>query len=143
MFQVTPPVLRLVPPEVSSSRPTASKCKLTSCDKSTREGKPYCSGHIEHGPYIRKIINELILRDTEAKILDEGGAIPNGGHLVRETMLLLAHNTYTAARLARLLDISHPAVNTLIKLLASRSMAKMGRTERGSITVCKDQAMVA
>lgn len=130
-------MLRPVRPEGSTSRPGAAKCQLDACGQSTREGKPYCSQHIENGTYVQGILKELELRETEADLLDRGKSIDDDGHLVRESLLLLEQGGYTAARLARLLDITHAAAETLIRFMAKKKLAKMGRTERGATTIEK------
>jgi len=82
-------------------------------------------------------LKELELRDAEAKLLKRGRFIESEGHLVREALLLLQQNSYTAARLARLLDIEHDSAETLITMMDKKGLARAGRTERGSTTIRK------
>lgn len=130
-------MLRPLVPTGSSNRPIASKCQLANCGTSTREGKPYCSSHVEEIPYVQRILHELELREKESKRLDRGRYIDVDGHLVRETLLLLDQGSYTSAKLARLLDLNHAAAETLIRMMFRKKLAKMGRTDRGATTIEK------
>lgn len=126
---------RTIEPTPPTGRPGASHCRLSECETTTREGKPYCSDHIEHSPYIANLIEEIALRDEEEALLIKGKAVDIHGHLVKEALLALKQGIYTSARLARLIDIDPDAAVTLIKLLDRKGLALAGRTERGSLTV--------
>lgn len=129
------PTLRIVLPDSTPSRPGASYCQIDGCEASTRENKPFCSDHVERAPYVQRILMELELRDMEARNLNAGKPIDINGHLIREAILLLQQSSYTAARLARLLDIEHVAAENLIAIMDEKKIARKGRTERGSTTV--------
>lgn len=126
---------RTIKPDPPTGRTGSSHCRVEECKASTREGKPYCSAHIEHSPYIKRLIREIELRDEEEATLIRGEPVDTTGHLVREALLALKQGTYTSARLARLIDVDPDAAVTLIKLLDRRGLALAGRTERGSLTI--------
>lgn len=86
-------------------------------------------------PYVRSIIDELELRDEEARRLSRGEDIRHDGHLIRETLLMLDQGSYTAAKLSRLMDISHAAAETLIQMMDKKGLAAMGKTDRGALTI--------
>ena len=113
------------------------KCRADDCSKATREGKPYCSEHVEHSPYVRRIIEELALRDQEADDLSAGKTISRDGHLVRETLLMLEQGSYTSAKLSRLMDISHSSTETLIRVMDEMGLAVMSKTDRGALVISK------
>lgn len=129
------PTFRVVLPDSTPARPGASYCQVASCNESTRENKPYCSDHVEQAPYVQRVLLELELRELEAANLNVNKPIDINGHLVREATLLLKQSSYTAARLARLLDIEHVAAENLIVFMDQKGMAHRGRTERGSTTI--------
>lgn len=112
-------------------------CSASSCDRTTREGKLYCSDHVEMGNYVKKILRELELRESEARALEVGDLIDTKGHLIRETILMLKQGSYTEAKLARLMDISHKAASALIKQLHESGLARVGHTDRGALTIYK------
>lgn len=113
------------------------KCDAPNCNSTTREGKPYCSAHVELSPYVQTLARELALRDAEADALIAGKPIPLDGHLVRETLLMLQQGSYTAAKLSRLMDISHEATDGLIRFLHANELAIMSKTDRGAIVIRK------
>lgn len=112
-------------------------CASEGCKRTTREGKPYCSDHVEMGTYVKKVLRELELRNSESVLLEDGKNIEPSGHLVRETLLMLEQGSYTEAKLARLMDISHRAASQLIKQMHQNGLARIGHTDRGALTVYK------
>lgn len=113
------------------------KCNHAPCKRATREGKPYCSEHVELSPYVARIIEELELRDHEAALLAAGKKIARDGHLVRETLLMLEQGSYTSAKLSRLMDISHSSTETLIRIMDDMGLATMSKTDRGALVIAK------
>jgi predicted HTH transcriptional regulator len=104
--------------------------------KSTREGKPFCSVHIENAPYVQRILGILRERNKEEEKLNKTrGRIPKDGFFYRETLLLLRTKDFTAKGLARRLDISHHAAKRLIALVANDGLAKRSQTSRGDLTI--------
>ena len=130
-------LFRAMLPTSPTSRVSNPRCKEKECDRTTREGKPYCSDHVEHSPYVRRVIEELELRDREAASLAKGGTVSPNGHLVRETLLMLEQGSYTAAKLSRLMDISHNSTETLIREMSRMGLAHLGKTDRGSLIISK------
>lgn len=113
-----------------------STCTAQGCIKSTREGKPFCSGHIECAPYVQKILGELRSRKVEESKLDKKrGRIAKDGFFYRETLLLLRSRDFTAKGLARRLDISHHASKRLIAMMAADRLVIHSITLRGDMTI--------
>jgi hypothetical protein len=127
--------LRQILPEGGQHKGT-SPCKAETCKKSTREGKPFCSAHIESAPYVRKILDILAGRALEEEVLEkQRGRIPADGFFYRETLLLLRSKDFTAKGLSRRLDISHHAAERLIAMMDVDKLAKRGATSRGDMTI--------
>lgn len=127
--------LRSVLPESGQHKGT-SPCKAKDCEKSTREGKPYCSAHIEQAPYVAKILAILVDRDEEERVLNlKKGRISADGFFYRETLLLLRSKDFTAKGLARRLDLSHHASERLIALMAKDRLVIREFTSRGDTTI--------
>lgn len=127
--------LRRLLPESGSHKGTRD-CESPDCTKSTREGKPFCSKHIESSPYIRVILAKLAKRDQEVKILEDFvKEIPLNGFFVREALLLLRTKDFTIKAFSRRLDISHKAAERLIAFLIEKDYAKLLKTTRGGRTV--------
>jgi predicted HTH transcriptional regulator len=129
--------LRAVIPDPGLHKGTR-ECEVTGCGKTTREGKPYCSKHIEHAPYIQEVQRRLDRRAGEESLLeDETGTktIPCDGFFVNEAILLLRTRDFTIKSFSRRLDITHKAAERLIVHLVEWGHAKRKKTSRGGNTV--------
>jgi predicted HTH transcriptional regulator len=128
-------VFRPVLPEGGQHKGT-STCQSPGCAKSTREGKPFCSLHIEQSRYVKQILQILADREKEEEILNrERGKISPQGFFVRETLILLRTKDFTAKGLSRRLDLSHHAAKRLISMMATWGLAKKSKTQRGDMTI--------
>jgi hypothetical protein len=132
-------------PDLSKMRPLlpspglhkgTRSCKVSGCGKTTREGKPYCSPHVNLSPYIQRILKKIEARDAEEALLEKARRlIPRDGFFVRESVLLLRTKDFTAKSFSRRLDISHKASERLIDLLVRWGHAQRIRSTRGGTTV--------
>jgi hypothetical protein len=131
-------VFRAVLPDGGQHKGT-SNCRYPECPKSTREGKPFCSKHIENAPYIQVILGKLADRKEEELLLDEPDEENpldlDKSFFVRETLLLLRTKDFTSKGLARRLDITHNAAKLLISLMHNNRLARMRKTSRGDLTI--------
>lgn len=126
---------RSIIPDAGQHKGT-SPCQEKGCLRSTREGKPFCSDHIESAPYVQRILGILAARDEEERILElRRGRINKDGFFYRETLLLLRSKDFTAKGLARRLDLSHHATRRLIRMIAKDGLAIEGETGRGDVTI--------
>ena len=111
-------------------------CEVKGCSKTTREGKPYCSPHVNESPYIQKILRKLEGRNAEQVLLEKPRRlIPKDGFFVKEALLLLRTKDFTAKSFSRRLDISHKASERLIDLLVRWGYAERVKSARGGTTV--------
>lgn len=130
-------MLKILLPDAGQHKGSCT-CSHDNCVKSTREGKPYCSNHIEHCTYIQVILAELARRGKEERILDrKRGNVPKDGFFVREGLLLLRTKEFTIKAFSRRLDISHHAAERLISMLVRWGHARRIRTGRGGTTVSR------
>ncbi len=128
-------VFRAVVPDGGQHKGT-SNCKAKRCPKSTRDGKPYCSRHIEEAPYVKAILKKLANRAKEEKLLVEAKrSLAPDSFLIRETILLLRTKDYSAKGLARRLDIPHVASKRLIFLMNKKGLAKRHESSRGEVSI--------
>lgn len=123
--------------ESDSESQTVEVCQHPGCETTTREGKPYCSSHIENCDYIRAVIAEIARRDAESRHLDSGRWVADNAHLIREALILLEHGSFSAARLGHMLDVSERAADTLIRVMSRRGFVVISVGERGAITATK------
>jgi len=128
-------MFRALLPESGQHKGSCS-CASDGCGKSTREGKPFCSLHIEQADYIQAILSELACREKEEAVLNKKrGFIPQDGFFVREGLLLLRTRDFTVKAFSRRLDISHHAAERLISMLVKWGHAKRKKAGRGGATV--------
>ena len=131
-------VFRAVIPDGGQHKGT-SNCRFQGCPKTTREGKPFCSTHIESAPYIKVILSKLADSKVEEKLLDSPDEDRpfnlDTSFFVRETLLLLRTKDFTSKGLARRLDITHNAARLLISLMHNNRLARMRKTSRGDLTI--------
>ena len=112
-------------------------CQFPDCGATTREGKPYCSNHIENCAYIQSVLAEIERRNAESKTLDSGRWITTNAHLIREALILLEHGSFSAARLGRMLDVTERAADTLIRMMSRRGLVTITKGDNGIITAAK------
>jgi hypothetical protein len=132
-MEPSPPLfgLRAIVPDAGLHK-GPRECEIDGCGKTTREGKPFCSKHIEHAPYIQEVLWRLEKRATEEAILDAGVELPPcEGFFVNEAILILRTRDFTVKSFSRRLDISHRAAERLIDLLVEWGHAMRKRTSRG------------
>ena len=115
------------------------ECEFSGCKRTTREGKPFCSDHVESSPYVKAVMAEIALRDDEERLLAKGEPPSCDGHLVRETLLTLEQGSFTSAKLSRLMDISHDATETLIRFMAKEGLVRMSKTDRGALVISRTE----
>jgi len=131
MFETFKPII----PEGGHHKGT-SVCQESGCSRTTREGKPFCSDHIESSPYVQEILGVLAERNIEARILEQGvGRIDKEGYFYKETLLLLRSKNYTARGLARRLDLTFKAARRLIILITSDGLARCKETSKGDLYI--------
>jgi len=128
-------IFRSVTPNGGQHKGTSS-CRAKDCKRSTREGKPFCSEHIECAPYVQHILKIREEAAEEERVLNlQRGRISKTGFYYRETLLLLRSKDFTTKGLARRLDISHHAAGRLIVMMALDGLATQASTSRGDMTI--------
>ncbi len=121
-------VFRRVLPDSGQHKGT-SNCQDKECLKSTREGKPFCSMHIEQAPYIKNILRQLADRNEEAKLLEKRSArLDPDSFFIRETLLLLRTKDFTSKALGRHFAMSNYAAKRLIAQMHRDGLAKEIKT---------------
>jgi hypothetical protein len=125
--------LRAIIPDPGLHKGTR-ECEV--CGRTTREGKPFCSRHIEHAPYIQEVQARLAERAAEEALLETGSApVPCDGFFVNEAILILRTRDFTVKSFSRRLDITHKAAERLIYLLVEWGHCTRRKTSRGGNTI--------
>ena len=117
------------------------RCDFAGCSNITREGKPFCSSHVEHGDYAKKVIADLEAQENEIGRVEKKGwkAVNVAAPIAVEFIgHLFMHGEQTVERLRREIMSGHltiPVVEAYVKALHKARIVKLGRTGRGSETV--------
>jgi len=131
----------MIPPSFRDDpggRPQTRFCEAPNCGQATREGKTYCSDHVELHPYVRGILDKLETREQEDAKVEEHGykAVNIEGITARELLQQLTlHGPRTIHRLARELIMDGPTVNSYVKALHEHGLVDLDTTKRGALVV--------
>ena len=120
-------------PHISDRRP-APKCEANGCNETTRNGKPYCTEHVELLPYVSRLIDQLDERDAELnRVLRRGPQhVDPQGITAQEIILQLKlYGGRTVARLSRDLMLDEQVVESYGRALARLGAVSIGRHRRG------------
>lgn len=123
---------------VEHSQREVRTCKVTACQEATREGKIFCTDHIEFQPYVRDLIQRMTARDQEdVSVLEEGSSAVNlQGITVKEILLHLRQSgSRTEERLEREVQLDRAIIHNYLVRLSMEGIIRFGRTARNNICV--------
>lgn len=112
--------------------------RCDACGSATREGKRYCSDHVEAHPYVVELAARIAQREADVDAITRRGvrAIRPDCPLLDEVVAqLTVYGTRTLERVCREVSLSFAVVNALTAYLARRRVVAFGLTKRGSTTV--------
>ncbi|MEZ6187370.1 MAG: hypothetical protein R3F62_20455 [Planctomycetota bacterium] len=131
-------------PHISERRP-APRCEAEGCQETTRNGKPFCTNHVEHLPYVADLIDTLDARDAELARVQRRGArcVDPTGITAQEILLQLKlYGGRTIARLSRDLMLEEDVVESYGRALAKLGAVSIGRHRRGLLLHPEDLGCV-
>lgn len=113
-------------------------CAAPGCGVLTREGKEYCTDHVDHHPYAQKVLKVL-----EQKEDDDNRVERRGARAAKLTMLsskevvshLQFHGPRTTARLARELNLPTKLVEAHVNKLKQSKIVTTKPNKRGDTVV--------
>lgn len=121
--------------ESVGERRRSRSCEFSGCGEKTREGKPYCLGHVEEHPHVQRLLLQLAEREAQDERVREYGAaaVDLGSVTVHEILLHLElHGPRTEERLVRELTVDLRALSGYLVALAAAGRISLGSTARGS-----------
>lgn len=129
--------MRIIIPDGASSRTGPNFCEFDGCKETTREGKPYCSNHVELNLYASEVVAHLERRAQEdGRARRQVRGINTGGVTATELLQNIAdHGPRTKERLCRELNIDRAALDGYVEALRVKGLVTVGLTKRGSETV--------
>ena len=113
-------------------------CEMEGCGAATREGKPFCSEHVERHPYVQQVLAQLERRETEeSRVFEQGArAVDPSGITAQEILQFIrVHGPRTVPRLARELNLEVKTVTGYVRALERRKVVSTDTTRRGALIV--------
>lgn len=113
-------------------------CEAPDCNQATREGKAYCSDHVEMHPYVQDLIMRLEEREAEDERVNRRGprAVNLQGITTQEILQHLAfHGPRTEERLCRELNLEVKTLQGYVQAMRRKKLVTLGHTKRGSTVV--------
>jgi hypothetical protein len=120
-------------------------CEHIGCDQATREGKAYCSDHVEQHPYVQELLSRLAERDRQDDDVARRGskAADLEAITAQEILAHLAfHGPRTEERLCRELNVGDKTLVGYVQALKRAKLVTLAQTKRGS-TLVKPSKRVA
>lgn len=119
------------------SAPSGTRyCEARGCNQTTREGKPFCSDHVDHHPYVRALIDQLDSNnDEEFEVRRKGARAKinmNGVNATNILLILKNNGPRTVERLARETQLDEKVLDGYIAAFARQRLVDFSRTNRGS-----------
>lgn len=113
-------------------------CEAPGCDQATREGKAYCSEHVEQHPYVQGLLAQLAERDRQdEEVARRGAKAASLGAITAQEILahLAFHGPRTEERLCRELNVDDRTLGGYVSALKKARLVVLGTTKRGSTLV--------
>jgi hypothetical protein len=110
-------------------------CEMDECRRATREGKPFCSDHVDHLPYVQQVRQRIADRTNEVLAVAQKGsrAVDPYGPIARDILLTLWINgERSVARLARELNLDFKLVQEYVKRLRRAKLVDRIPARRGA-----------
>ena len=113
-------------------------CEFPDCGQHTREGKAFCSEHVEHHPYAKWIAEQIQVREREierGKKSGTRGISPKSG-ITRDLLGYVVESgccTLDRLRRERMHDTDVKIVERYVRRMAKKGLVKLSKTTRGGI----------
>lgn len=118
-----------------TGRKKPTHCDQPGCVQATREGKPYCSDHVEQLSYVGQVQARIEARERELSDVAKRGArgVDVHGIVAREILCSLwIHGERSVARLARELNVEFEQLRLYIARLRKAKMISQTSPRRGA-----------
>jgi hypothetical protein len=118
---------------VGEQRTERTACEEKGCRRSTRNGKPFCSDHVEKLPYATNLVDQLKAQEVEIEeVRVRGSRVVDVEGLTSQEILswLRAHGARTVPRLAREIQVDVNILGFYVTALAESGLVQLVKTER-------------
>jgi len=133
-FSMTPHTV----PRFDIKRHQTKYCTIEGCGKFTRAGKTFCSNHIEHQPYVQRVLGRIAEREDEMALVIRKGTrgVDVQGVVAKEILdYIRVHGERTTSKMAKEMSIEKDIVMAYITVFKRRRLVRLGKTSRGIIVV--------
>lgn len=123
---------------VDTANSVTRTCQVDTCGRTTREGKDFCTIHVELHPYVNNLLQQIENRELEDSLVRKKGssAVNLEGITVSEILLCLRKSrTRTEERLTREIQLDKTVIHNYLIRLAKEGVVTFGRNSRDSISV--------
>jgi hypothetical protein len=120
-------------PPTGRKKPT--HCEAEDCSQATREGKPFCSDHVERLSYVQEVQARIVAREAElAAVKKRGGrAVDLEGIIARDVLCSLWINgERSVARLSRELNVDFEVLKHYVARLKKAKQLTQTSPRRGA-----------
>ncbi len=131
-------LLRTLTREEPDRRRPPRRCSEPTCNQATREGKPFCSDHVELHPYVQRLLAELREREeADERVRRRGPRAVDPLSLTSQEILTFihVHGPKTVKRLARELNADLETLKLYAQGLRRHGLVKLTATRRKSTLV--------
>lgn len=113
----------------------AKICDVYNCWRTTREGKPFCTEHVELHPEIIALKAEIARREREAQLAHNGKRhlLDVNGSLAREILGIIQERGATVERISRSAHLSHDGATSFLRALAEAGLVALSKNRRDSL----------
>lgn len=110
-------------------------CDVYDCWRTTREGKPFCTDHVEYHPGVAALLEEIARREEEARLAHEGKRhlLDVNGSLAQEILRMVQERGATVERISRSAHLSHDGATSFLKALAKAGLVALSHNRRDSL----------
>lgn len=129
--------MRVIIPEGSSSRLGPRHCEAPGCPHTTREGKPFCTDHVEMNPHAKKVVVGLTQQEKDDERAARSRRKVNTNGITATSVLqnVSYYGPRTKERLCRELNVDMDVLDGYVQALLKEGKISLGQTRRGSEVV--------
>ncbi len=124
--------------DTSRSSNNTKYCAHEGCSERTREGKDFCSEHIENLDYVKNLMARIEAKEQEVqKVRKRGkkGVVAKSENLKEIKQQLKFHGPRTKKRLQRELQLTSSGMEGFLDYMEEEKQITRGRTTRGDETI--------
>jgi predicted transcriptional regulator len=108
-------------------------CEIKECGKVTREGKPFCTEHVEKHIYVKDLLQRINEKCTEEeRAFTKGAKVINIDSATSKDIILhlKTHGPLTVERMSRKTQLPYETINAYAKAFKERGILETSKNSR-------------